>query len=401
MKKTRFLIGFVVLMAVVGGCTHMAEYMGSDPGAPKKKLTLDEEYVRKGKKYEVKGDLVAAYKQYTLAISVNPSNREAVNNRKLVEKELRSLADKHYKKGLDYQNQGRIGHARRQFLIALRLWPDYPQAVRMLTSRKRPKPKKEKYIVHTIKPGETLSMVAKTYYGDYRKFTVIAKYNKISDNSKIEVGQKIKVPEIRGTTLLAGKKKIKTKSRKIPSPLVWYDLPMETTETEDPSKAKVKEKVEEKNEEPDQVAIYRDHAIELFNESKYHEASIEFNKVLNVSPEDSTALKYAYESHFHQAMALYENEDYLRARDQFKASLRYRNDCRECRAYIKESENLYKEIHYKKGIEYFGKELLIEAIDEWELVQAVDPDYKRAAYLIGKANTILKKLEKLKASQAK
>jgi cell fate (sporulation/competence/biofilm development) regulator YmcA (YheA/YmcA/DUF963 family) len=43
--------------------------------------------------------------------------------------------------------------------------------------------------------------------------------------------------------------------------------------------------------------------------------------------------------------------------------------------------------------------LLNEAIAEWELVRAIDPDYKRVDYLISKAKTILTKIEELKESQ--
>jgi len=46
-------------------------------------------------------------------------------------------------------------------------------------------------------------------------------------------------------------------------------------------------------------------------------------------------------------------------------------------------------------------ELLHEAINEWELVKALDPNYKMTEYLIDKANTILEKLEELKKSQNK
>jgi hypothetical protein len=98
-------------------------------------------------------------------------------------------------------------------------------------------------------------------------------------------------------------------------------------------------------------------------------------------------------------MNLFENKDYLAARDKFEVCLRYRNDCQECHGYIKRSENLYKEMHYKKGIQFFENELLLEAIEEWELVKVVDTKYKTVDYFITKAKTILKKMEEIKKSQ--
>ena len=44
------------------------------PTAEVSEENLDKQYLQKGKGYERKGDLVAAYKQYKLDISVNPSN---------------------------------------------------------------------------------------------------------------------------------------------------------------------------------------------------------------------------------------------------------------------------------------------------------------------------------------
>lgn len=397
MNKGRFLIGLAVLTAVAGGCAPFSDvkkFIKSPAEVPEQ--NLDKGYLQKGKNYERKGDLVAAHKQYKLAVAVNPSNKEALMDRHRVAVELRKSARKHYNLGLKSHKEEKYARARRQFLIALRLWPEYPEAVKMLTSRKRPKVKR--YVVHKIQPGESLSMVAKTYYGDYKKFTIIADYNNINDVSKIEVGQKIKVPQMEGIKLLAAKKKIKTEAKVVVDPRIWTfeEFPVEAEGAEKAPKNQVQK---EKEEPVDQVAIQRDHGIALFNENMYQEASIEFKKVLNVHPEDKIAQKYAYESHYQQAEALLENQDYLAARDQFKASLRYKKDCEECRARMKESEDLYKEMHYKKGIQYFGKELLIEAIEEWESVKAVDPKYKRVGYLIDKANTILKKIETLKKSQ--
>ena len=89
----------------------------------------------------------------------------------------------------------------------------------------------------------------------------------------------------------------------------------------------------------------------------------------------------------------------FQAREQFKATLRYNSKCRECHDYIEKSENLYKDYHYKKGMQHYGNEQLVEAIEEWERVIEVDPEYKKVDYLVIKAQTIMKKLEEIKASE--
>jgi tetratricopeptide (TPR) repeat protein len=436
--KRTLKIGLIMLMTFGGGCAPFSGGIGSLKGFwadPEERFAKG--HLKKARAFEKKGDLSAARRAYTLALVVYPQDQEAGKGLKRVERELHDLARRHYRAGLRLHRKGEYGRARHQFLIALRLWPDFPEVVGILTAKTRPRTKT--YIVHTIKPGQSLSKVAKIYYGDYRKFSIIAKYNNINDATKIEVGQKIKVPEIEGVKFKKGKEKVKAKKKtpvrastkasrvvrrktvpKVQEEHSRRQSDKESVETQAPevldpafwdldkfplmvegATAAPEADVEGDNEEPvDQVEIYRDQGIALFSDKKYQEAGIEFEKVLNSEPEDGVALEYAYLSHFQRGKAFYEERDYLAARDQFRASLRYKRGSRKSLEYLNKSENVYKEIHYKRGIQYFGKERLNEALKEWKLVSAVDPDYKRVDYLIRKAENILEKVEKLKQRQA-
>jgi len=314
----------------------------------------------------------------------------------------------------------------------------------MFTSRKQIQIKR--YLVHTIEPGESLSKVAQIYYGDYHKFPIIARYNNIADATKVYVGQEIKIPEIEGMEFEMGQAAVRTEKMEVPDSgsLAWEGDALETfradqapepeadkgerehreqaitfeemdvsslgslaweeedaLETFRADQAPEPEAQEGDRERVDQVAIYREYGIELFGKKDYQEALVEFAKVLNAYPEDHLALEYSYKSYFQNAMTLFENKDYLAARDQFQACLRYKHDCQECHRHIQASEDLYKELHYKRGMQLYHMELLHDAINEWELVKALDPNYKMTEYLINKANTILGKIEELKRSQNK
>lgn len=377
MSKNSALIWIVLLLAAAAGCAAPAKKI---PEVTEEKLF--QAYLRRGQEYEDKQNLVEAFKQYRLAMTVKPSDQAAVQNRNRVERTLRRSAEKHYKAGLKFHKAGKYRQARNQFLIALRLRPDYPEVLKMLAT---PKPVQAKrYVVHTIQPGESLSKVAMIYYGDYHKFSTIAKYNDIADATEVKVGQKIKVPEIDGVPFLARLHDIESEEVTAPD-LVPLDQEAE--------------KDERKEEPVDKAAMYRDHGIDLFNNKKYQEAIVEFNKVVNVNPDDAATLEYLYKSHFQQAMAFFQKEDYLFARNEFEASLRYKSDCDKCHEYARKSEELYKDVHYTQGISYFGKQLLAEAIREWELVQAIDPNYKRVGYNIDRAKTLLKKLEDIRKSR--
>ena len=246
----------------------------------------------------------------------------------------------------------------------------------------------KRYVIHTIEPGETLSQIARLYYGDVKNIPIIAKYNDITDATRLYPGQEMKVPEIVGRTFLTEEKDVETAETETTYSEYqeWEAYTLEAGGTTRPKE----------HEPQDQGAIYRDHGMDFFGKKEYEEAIIAFNKALKADPQDELSLEYTYKSHFASALDLYEREELLRARDEFQVSLQYKEDCRECVEYIERIEESYKDTHYKKGIEYFGKEQLNEAIKEWEMVQTMDPNYKRVEYLIEKAETILKNIEILK-----
>ncbi len=394
MRKSQTILSIILVASVIGCASMVKNPLEKIVEFPEEIFVKN--YLQKGLEYEDKGNLVEALKQYKLAMTVSPRNQEVTENHNRVEMELRRSAEQHYRLGLNFHKKGKYGHAHQQYLIALRLWPDYPEVVNMLTSRKRIQIKR--YTVHTIKPGENLSKLAMMYYGDHHKFSIIAKYNNLTDATRINAGQKIKIPEIEGVDFLIGKEALKTDEPEVADSGFWYWKGYALSEQESRKEPELKTR-QKKEEAAEYVAFYRDHGVDLFKEKKYQEALVEFSKVLNLYSEDSVARQYSYEAHFQQGMNLFENKDYLAARDKFEVCLRYRNDCQECHGYIKRSENLYKEMHYKKGIQFFEKEQLLEAIEEWELVKIVDTKYKTVDYFITKAKTILKKMEEIKESQ--
>jgi len=395
-KKSKLFIWVTILIGFFSGCVGGSELSFNLFDTPEKKVV--KEYLKKGGAYEKDGDLVNAYKQYNLATTVNPSEQKAVEGRERVQEALNRTATAHYQKGLKLDKQGKYGLARHQFLMALRLRPDYPEARNILTSRKRFKI--NRYIVHKIHSGQTLSGIAKIYYGDPESFPVIAKYNNITDVTQIRVGQQIKIPGLEGVKFLEDQKLIETEEEVIFEPGIW-DWEKSLLETELKGRGTKSKAQKDKEAEADQVASYRDTGSKMFKEKKYREAVTEFRKVLNIYPDDEVALDYSYRSHFNMGMSLFEKKDFLSARSQFEESLRYNYDCNECQDYIKKCENLYMEVHYRMGMQYYGKEQLVEAMREWELVQLMDPNYKKVDRLINKAKTILKKLEEIRESEGK
>lgn len=140
-------------------------------------------------------------------------------------------------------------------------------------------------------------------------------------------------------------------------------------------------------------------AVALFEGAEYDAAIDAFSKYLDANPGDSKALNFLSRSHLAKAERLYVKKAYLPARDEFKLALDYDETCDKCREYIQQSELTYCDTHYSAGISLFGKEKLAEAIREWELVEAIDPNYKNVANNLKKARTLQERLEFIKKKQ--
>jgi tetratricopeptide (TPR) repeat protein len=262
----------------------------------------------------------------------------------------------------------------------------------------------EKYVIHTVGPGESLSKLALRYYGDYKKFPIIAHYNQLDENASLKVGQEIKIPKIEGVSF-AEKPKEEVQPAATPVVTGAVEKPKTVEEVKEQGKPEAG-KEEQKEEEKEVAAVeqsadYRELGIEFFNAKDYRAAISEFKKVLNVNPADKTALKYISDSHFQQGLLVFAKEDYLTARDEFKASLQYNPECEKCEEYIKKSEGTYLEVHYNRGVSYFGDEKLAEAVKEWELVSEIDPEYKDVNSNLNKAKKLLERLESIKRSKTK
>jgi tetratricopeptide (TPR) repeat protein len=297
--------------------------------APEERFAMDS--LARARELEAADKLPEALRQYKIVLTIRPNYRAAEEGRDRVEKVLRKSADEHYRAGLRMQKEGKQSQALQQFLTALRLWPDYPEALQQLA------------VVRPSVPAEK-QMVQKPQREPEPK--------EPPKELSVEEGARVSFDQ----------------------------LPLQ----------------EEPREVVDQVAVYREHGMELYWEGRRQEALSEFSKVLSAKPNDPVAKEYSYKSSFELALEFFQKKDYLAAKEQFLVSLKHNSNCQQCHVYIRRSEELFKELHYKQGIEYYGKEQLTEAILEWELVRSLDPNYKRVDYYIKKAKELQRKIDELK-----
>jgi tetratricopeptide (TPR) repeat protein len=380
--KTRSLIHLILVATVLFGCAIIEKHLQSPN-------SVANGYLSQGRASEAAGDWVAAARYYKLALTIEPQNKQTADSLKRVEAKRLKAAEAHYRKGLGYLAQGKYKYGQQQFLAALRYWPQHKGALAKLQPRTRIKTKR--YILHSVKRGETISIISKNYYNDTKHFQTIARFNNLPDATTIQVGKELKIPEIEGVPFLVpeGTPEITKDSRAMDGQLSIRDWErQEAQQTEEvQANARAFDKM---------VANYRDAGLELFNEKKYDEAAIEFKKVINADPQDFKTQEYLLKAKYISAQDLLKGKKYHAADKRLQACLDFRTDCLQCLPLIKQCEDAYKELHYQLGIQYFGEEKLENAISEWQLVKKFDPHYKQVEANIRKAEKISRKIQQLK-----
>jgi tetratricopeptide (TPR) repeat protein len=219
MKKKGRIIGLLFVFAVVASCAQ------APPSKPPPAHPPDH-YISKAQEFEARGDLIEALEQYKVALTVDPENQLAKEKIGQIESKLGKLAEEHYQNGLEFHRKGEYSRARQEFLTTLRFNPDHPEAKKMLQEHVLGEQKVKGYVVHTIRSGESISMLAQKYYGDLGKFQIIAEYNQLEDATKVRIGQEIKVPVVEGIPFFAEPEEIITPSEEISEPSVAEVVPV-------------------------------------------------------------------------------------------------------------------------------------------------------------------------------
>ena len=266
------------------------------------------------------------------------------------------------------------------------------------------------YVWHEIQPGESLSKIAKDYYGDYKLFRMIADYNGIADPTTVKVGQKVKVPRLDGMAAPEA-------ADAAPEPEEAPYTP-EAAELEPPVAAPEPpdEEYRPEVEDPvDQVAEYRETGIALFNENQYDEAILELQKVLSADPGDAVAKSYISRAYVELGKAHLAAGELDAAKTALSAALDYDENCSQCQDLLAQSqsaesdslrlegENLLRsnqhdqaiaklnralalnpndaaaqdllfQTHYQKALILYDKQDYLKARDSFEEAAAIKPD---------------------------
>jgi tetratricopeptide (TPR) repeat protein len=257
---------------------------------------------------------------------------------------------------------------------------------RISTGSSAPSPQpslvKGEYTIHQIKPGESLSKIAKIYYGDVKLFHVIADYNGIADPTSVKVGQKVKVPRLSEVTAPAPEKPYLLEDTEQAPYSPETAQPEAVAEAPEPPAEASEAPLPEASEPVDQVAEYRETGIALFNEKKYDDAILELQKVLSASPDDAAAIDYISRSYVDLGKGHLAANRINEAKTAFTTALDYDDNCQDCRDLLAQCRTVEAETLRTKGEQQFKNNEFDKAVLTLERAVALNPDDTAATDLL-------------------
>lgn len=429
--KTGILVVFTAFL--VSGCVSSS----GTPGKSKmEQASLVLDHIARGEALELDELYTKALEQYELALTIDPADEVAAIHKKKVLSILWNQAQDHYNKGLVLDEQGKYEAARKEYLSALQNWPDHKEAKAKLTPGGVSEAT-DKYIVHELAYGESVSILGKIYYGDLKTYPIIGKFNNLEDVTKVQVGQKLKIPVIQGVSLSdlqarheeylesretdkssadeeqAYQEAVEIKAEeKVTPPMVDTGdtvppsqetaVPEEPTEGQKTAMVKEEELSPPLKEEPEQekeeaaLPLPYNEALVFYNNKQYDQAIPLLKEAREKDPQNRDIQSMLFDSHFQYGLIQFQKEEFLEAKESFESALAQDPSCEKCPGYIEKCETTFKEKHYNLGIHYFGKEQLEKAINEWKMVKEIDPGYKDVSPNLKKAELLYERLESIK-----
>ncbi len=163
-------------------------------------------------------------------------------------------------------------------------------------------------IPYTVKKGETLAVIAEKFYGDIKKYTLIASYNFISDPKTLEPGQKLIIP-IADLEIIESKAK-KTDEKKVVKALSEKPVSKNNIEKKEIAKTETPQKEEGQQ--------FLKKGMESYFKGRYDEAVAEINTALEKGLKEKEDMLKAHRFLAYTYVAKEEKDE---AKRQFKKAL--------------------------------------------------------------------------------
>lgn len=370
MKRSLFQniarLGVMSLVLVVLGCAV------TPPKPTPEKTSLPsfpQRYLDLATDYEKNGELPKALLCWEVIQAFQPTDEEAGRKIGDLKARMLALAEQHFKQGLSYYKNNSIPAARREFSLTLYYNPEHTEALSYLKNRLN----EEDYLLYEVKPGDTLREIAKKVYSDQQKDFLIAYFNNLGKDPKLEPKTTLKlpileIPQPKGTTEMKE------------MPMDPKELLAEPKDSKEPKEEKEKKEIMAKAEV-------------FFKANKFKETVSITEDILSIDPSNKQARGLTNASYYQMGKTLSAQKKYEEALGQWSRVGPGFRDISELIASVKRQ---FAEVHYVNGIKYYTEEKLDKAVQEWEETLALNPQHPKAKGDIENALKLLQKLKDIK-----
>jgi tetratricopeptide (TPR) repeat protein len=172
-------------------------YSCASPPSPKETITggfhvLPETYRSRALEYEKQNEWPKALQSWKIVLQFRPNYDEARQKIADIEALLDDVSEKHFQQGLSYYKKNSFAKARKEFLLALSYDPDNRQALDFV----KQKVTGEDYIWYEVKRGDTVETIARELYNDAEKDFLIAYFNDLGRDDQPRPGTVLQLPVV-------------------------------------------------------------------------------------------------------------------------------------------------------------------------------------------------------------
>lgn len=334
-----FFLTFIMVPFFLG-CADLIEVRDRD------NHILTEKLQTKVKEYEKLDDLQLALFHWQIIGCLNPKDIKVEKKISNLKAKIDKEAERHFDKGLVYYKQNSLEPAQREFLITLRYQPEHKDALFYLKERSDA----DNYIKYTVKRGDTLSKIAKTFYRNPHLYFPIAYFNDINPEAILMPGTILKIITLE---------------------------PMITEQLIDVEK---------------ELNVARD----LLKRKKYNDTLPVLEKILDYDPTNPEAENLKNTAYYRWGEMLYLKKEYRSSLKMFKRVDPDYKGVKESISKVNLRLKKQADEHYRKGVKHYINEELEEAIEEWEKALTVYPAHQGAKKYIKNTKRLIKKLDKIK-----
>lgn len=322
---------------------------------------LADVYRNKAMNYERAEEFLKAIEMWKIVSSFSPADREAIKKIDDLQRQADMAAESHFNRGVTYYQKGAASSARKEFLLTLLYNPDHMDALDYLKNKLAG----EDYVQYVVKKGDTLQSISLKFYNDPQKDFLISYFNNFDKQTKLIPEMNIKIPVL------------------------------EISEPEQPSEDydSTSEEAEEPPVKSVDIAGLLAKGTALLNAKKYQEALSIAESVLKYESTNSAARNIVNVSNYEMGKMANAAKKYDEALRYFR---RVNPGYRDVKKVMITTQNLLAEVRYNTGVKYYVNDKIEQAIREWKETLTLNSKHPRARKDIENAQSLLKKLQKLK-----